>query len=246
MADAMAIFILDLSSSLAAGSTKTVKIGLADELLSVATRAGEAQHMASIVNHLEITEGHLVPSFGGNLPMTDTEFLVTRQVLNEADVLVTTDAPSQSTYTKEQGSSLLVEMHRIALTVPPVAKSNADTRVRRAKFRSLDKTLQPLQFVFGKDVACIAVQQNVSQNIERKGVLLGSHGLKLPPPFLPSGERVPAKWTDQRILPSASHGAVALVRALVADDFSAAGLIRVPRGAARERIEADGTVLGRW
>eukprot|EP00561_Arcocellulus_cornucervis_P013179 CAMPEP_0185803278 /NCGR_PEP_ID=MMETSP1322-20130828/2531_1 /TAXON_ID=265543 /ORGANISM="Minutocellus polymorphus, Strain RCC2270" /LENGTH=210 /DNA_ID=CAMNT_0028499141 /DNA_START=111 /DNA_END=743 /DNA_ORIENTATION=- len=112
---------------------------LADEFLS-------GHFTVGIVNFPEIVEGILVASLGRNLPVADSDFMISRLIFAVADVVTRRDISSQRAYSIKQSGPFLIDGHSVALVE---AIPNATTTLRRTEFNGPNKVIEGFEVVFG-------------------------------------------------------------------------------------------------
>ena len=134
------LLALDLHLCFVARAIDRVHFFLTDEFLSGLFAVG-------VVDVSEIVEGHLQSSFGRNLPVADSDFVVTRIVFGTADDLTRTYVSSQRAYSLKQSDPFLIDGRSIALAL--VASGNAYASFRRTEFDGPDEAIKGLEVVFG-------------------------------------------------------------------------------------------------
>ena len=129
---------LDLLLSIMTYSVKAIHALLANDLFS-------GNFDIYIVDFLENINGWLHASFGRNLPMTNSDFVVARPEFGVAAVVTRNDVSSQRTYSVKQSDPFLIDRYSVALAV---ALPNINASFRRTEFDGPDPTIKGFEVIF--------------------------------------------------------------------------------------------------
>ena len=134
------LLALDLHLGIMADSIHAIHALLTDKFLS--------RHFG-IINFLESIDRRLAATFSGNLPVTDSDFMVAQLVFVDADIMKGQYISSQRADSLKQSGPFLIDGYSVALAV---ALPNLTASSRRAQFDGLDVAIECFKFVFGKSI----------------------------------------------------------------------------------------------
>ena len=132
------LLALDLHLSVMTRSKGGFQEFLANELLSGL--------LSVSVDFLELVEGVLEASFGRNLPVADSDFVVAKVVVfGTADVVAGQNISSQRAYSEKQNDPFLIDGYSVAFVV---GIPNVNASFRRTEFDGPDVEIECLQVIF--------------------------------------------------------------------------------------------------
>ena len=117
----------------------------------------------------------MIASFGGNLPVTDSDLMIAKVVvLGVADVVAGRYVSSQCTYSLKQSCPFLIDGHSVAIDVH---NPNLIARIKRTEFDGPDVAIECLQVIFrcSKLTPLVTVAQQCKRNV----IILQTSCLKL-------------------------------------------------------------------